>query len=68
MEFILKKNAKYVFVIKYFNNNGESLVEDPSKPDWHDLTMLYTGVDDGSAYNFKVNAFEAATYDNKYVS
>lgn len=64
----LEKDTNYVFVIKYYNDKGQSLVEDRSKPDWHDLTMLYTGVDDSSAYNFKVKAFEAATYDNKYVN
>lgn len=64
----LEKDTNYVFVIKYYNDKGEPLVEDRSKPDWHDLTMLYTGVDDSSAYNFKVKAFEAATYDNKYVN
>ena len=64
----LEKNATYVLVIKYYNDKGQSLVEDPSKPDWHDLTMLYSGVDDNSEYTFKVKAFEAATYDNKYVS
>ena len=62
----LEKDTPYVFDIKYFNDKEEPLVEDSSKPDWHDLTMLYTGVDDGSAYNFKVKAFEAATYDDKY--
>lgn len=64
----LEKDTDYVFVIKYYNNKGITLVEDPSKPDWEDLTMLYTGVDDSSAYNFKVKAFEAATYNNKYLS
>ena len=64
----LEKDTPYVFVIKYYNDKGEPLVEDSGKPDYDDLTMLYTGVDDNSAYNFKVIAFEAATYNNKYVS
>jgi len=64
----LEKNATYVFVIKYYNDKGVSLVEDKDKPLSEDLTMLYTGVDDSSAYSFKVKAFEAATYNNKYVS
>ena len=64
----LEKDTDYVFVIKYFNDKDVPLVEDASKPTWQDLTMLYTGVDDSSAYNFKVKSFEAATYDNKYVS
>lgn len=62
----LEKDTTYVFVVKYYNDKGEPLVEDSSKPDWRDLTMLYTGVDDNSEYNFKVKAFEAATYDDKY--
>ena len=64
----LEKDKTYVFVIKYFNDKDVPLVEDRSKPDWQDLTMLCTGVDDDSEYNFKVKSFEAATYDNKYVS
>lgn len=64
----LEKNTTYVFVIKYYNDKGVPLVEDKDKPLSEDLTMLYTGVDDSSEYNFKVIAFEAATYDNKYVS
>ena len=63
-----KGGFPYVFVIKYFNDKDVPLVEDRSKPDWQDLTMLCTGVDDDSEYNFKVKSFEAATYDNKYVS
>ncbi len=64
----LEKDKTYVFVIKYFNDKDVHLVEDKDKDAWKDLTMLYTGVDDSSAYNFKVKAFEAATYNNKYVS
>ena len=62
----LDKDKDYTLVVKYFNNSGQTLHE--LSGDGHGDSALVSGTDDGSSYRLKIKSFEAATYDDKYVS
>lgn len=62
----LKANTKYVLVTKFFNNSGQTLVDQMYDYPWANLSALHSGTADGSAYNLNIESVEAATYDDKY--
>ena len=64
----LDKDKDYTLIVKYFNNSGQRLIESENQANPSHRTNLVTGTDDGSSYRVKVKSFEAATYDDKYVS
>lgn len=64
----LKANTKYVLVAKFFNNSGQTLVDQMYNYPWANLSALHSGTVDGSAYNLNIASVEAATYDDKYNS
>jgi len=63
----LDKDTDYTIVVKYFNNSGQTFIERADDRSYR-VTDILSGTEDGSSYNFQIKSFEAATYDNKYVS
>ena len=70
VKFTMAANTKYIFRVKYFNNSGKTFVESteafPGGYRGWQFTNVYTRSDNGAAYKFDVESFEAATYDDKY--
>lgn len=70
VKFTMAANTKYIFRVKYFNNSGKTFVESTEAfaggyRGWQ-FTNVYTSSDNGEAYKFDVESFEATTYDAKY--
>ncbi len=64
----LDKDKDYTLIVKYFNNSGQRFIERADDVQPWNRTNLQSGTDDGRSYKLKIKSFEAATYDNKYVS
>lgn len=65
-KFIAQPNINYVMVVKYFNNTADVFTENESTDLWQHTPNLWTKAVDGSAYQFNIKSFEAATYDDIY--
>ena len=70
VKFTMKANTQYIFRVKYFNNSGKTFLESSEAlkdgyRGWQ-FTNVYTSSNNGEKYQFNVESFEAATYDNDY--
>ena len=64
----LDKDKDYTIIVKYFNNSGQRFIERAKDADPYRRSNLLSGTDDGGSYRLNIKSFEAATYDDKYVS
>lgn len=64
----LKKDIKYMIVVKYFNNTSSTLLELNPDNSKYRQSALFFDTSDGRAFDLDVTSFKAATYDDKYAN